>query len=271
MARLQAEQGEGRRPEDAASLRRLSNHRPSTFMLLRSDRERRSSAIRPQSRKKSLLPMQFTGKSRADRALTFRVGCRQEAYAADPFVVPAGIVGDRVEAYALDRDAGLQRSVHFRADVVEPSRSAATLRAGLGNEKRAPVARMHFTEHLVQRSIRMMAHGDRRTVMVPLIIGIVVEPDDIEIFRRSTQFRLLGAAQKIEHYEIASYGTMVALAKAAGQQDLADLLAETLQEEKQTDEKLTQLAERELNPAAIEGAPSSEPTNDRRGKRGAAA
>ena len=82
---------------------------------------------------------------------------------------------------------------------------------------------------------------------------------------------IVAAQQRVEHYEIASYGTMVVLAKAAGQQDLADLLAETLQEEKQTDEKLTQLAEQELNPAAIEGAQSSEPTNDRRGKRGAAA
>jgi ferritin-like metal-binding protein YciE len=82
---------------------------------------------------------------------------------------------------------------------------------------------------------------------------------------------IVAAQQRVEHYEIASYGTMVALAKAAGQQDLADLLAETLQEEKQTDEKLTQLAERELNPAAIEGAQSGEPTNDGRGKRGAAA
>jgi len=82
---------------------------------------------------------------------------------------------------------------------------------------------------------------------------------------------IVAAQQRMEHYEIASYGTMVALAKAAGQQELADLLAETLQEEKQTDEKLTQLAEQELNPAAIEGAQSGEPASGSRGKRAAAA
>ena len=65
---------------------------------------------------------------------------------------------------------------------------------------------------------------------------------------------IVGAQQRMEHYEIASYGTMAALAKAAGQQEIAELLAQTLQEEKQTDEKLTQLAESELNPAAIQGA-----------------
>src|SRR5215213_7655920 len=64
---------------------------------------------------------------------------------------------------------------------------------------------------------------------------------------------IVAMQQRVEHYEIASYGTMAALAKAAGQQEIADLLAQTLQEEKQTDEKLSQLAESELNPAAIQG------------------
>ncbi|AOB32233.1 hypothetical protein AKI39_18190 [Bordetella sp. H567] len=53
---------------------------------------------------------------------------------------------------------------------------------------------------------------------------------------------LIGAAQKVEHYEIASYGTLAAFAKQLGQQDALKLLLETLQEEKSTDEKLTALA-----------------------------
>jgi ferritin-like metal-binding protein YciE len=69
---------------------------------------------------------------------------------------------------------------------------------------------------------------------------------------------IVAAQQRVEHYEIASYGTMAALAKAAGEQEVADLLVQTLQEEKQTDEKLTQLAESELNPAAIGGADEDE-------------
>ena len=65
---------------------------------------------------------------------------------------------------------------------------------------------------------------------------------------------IVGAQQRMEHYEIAAYGTIAALAKAAGQQEIAELMAQTLQEEKQADERLTQLAESELNPAAIQGA-----------------
>ncbi|CAM3739810.1 Ferritin-like domain-containing protein [Bordetella sputigena] len=60
---------------------------------------------------------------------------------------------------------------------------------------------------------------------------------------------LIGAAQKVEHYEIASYGTLAAFAKQLGQQDALKLLLETLQEEKATDEKLTALAGK-VNPAA---------------------
>ncbi|MGN0921271.1 MAG: ferritin-like domain-containing protein [Cellvibrio sp.] len=54
---------------------------------------------------------------------------------------------------------------------------------------------------------------------------------------------LIGAAQKVEHYEIATYGTLAALAKKLGHKTAVKLLLETLAEEKSTDEKLTQIAE----------------------------
>jgi len=53
---------------------------------------------------------------------------------------------------------------------------------------------------------------------------------------------LIGAAKKVEHYEIAAYGTLHALALKLGLNEAAELLAETLQEEKETDKKLTAIA-----------------------------
>lgn len=76
---------------------------------------------------------------------------------------------------------------------------------------------------------------------------------------------IVAAQQRMEHYEIASYGTMAALAKAAGQTEVAELLAQTLQEEKQTDEKLSQLAESELNPAMVEAAGGQDAAGEKRG------
>jgi ferritin-like metal-binding protein YciE len=54
---------------------------------------------------------------------------------------------------------------------------------------------------------------------------------------------LIGAAQRVEHYEIAGYGTVRSMAKTLGADDQVSLLEETLEEEKETDEKLTALAE----------------------------
>lgn len=62
---------------------------------------------------------------------------------------------------------------------------------------------------------------------------------------------LIGAAQRVEHYEIAAYGTVCAFAELLGETEHLSLLQQTLEEEKQTDEKLTELSQ-EINAAANE-------------------
>lgn len=64
---------------------------------------------------------------------------------------------------------------------------------------------------------------------------------------------LIAAAQRVEHYEIAAYGTVRTLARMLGDSEAEELLQQTLDEEKQTDEKLTELAESEVNVAAQGG------------------
>lgn len=54
---------------------------------------------------------------------------------------------------------------------------------------------------------------------------------------------LIGAAQRVEHYEIAGYGTAAAIARQLGHDDIVEILEETLAEEKETDEKLSEVAE----------------------------
>jgi len=61
------------------------------------------------------------------------------------------------------------------------------------------------------------------------------------------QAALIGAAQRVEHYEIAAYGTARAHAKQLGYLKAVDLLGQTLEEEKQADELLTKLAENRIN------------------------
>jgi ferritin-like metal-binding protein YciE len=64
---------------------------------------------------------------------------------------------------------------------------------------------------------------------------------------------IIGAAQKVEHYEIASYGTLKSWATQLGFEDQADLLDETLSEEKAANDKLTQIAETIVNLEAQRG------------------
>ena len=64
---------------------------------------------------------------------------------------------------------------------------------------------------------------------------------------------LIASAQKVEHYEIGSYGTAIAWAEALGLTDVAEVLNETLAEEKAADEKLSALAESGINEAATAG------------------
>ena len=83
---------------------------------------------------------------------------------------------------------------------------------------------------------------------------------------------LIGAAQRVEHYEMAAYGTVRAFAEELGETEQASLLSETFEEEKQTDEKLSGLA-KEINPEANQGgdaegeeaskAPSSQPNKNK--------
>jgi ferritin-like metal-binding protein YciE len=63
---------------------------------------------------------------------------------------------------------------------------------------------------------------------------------------------LIGAAQRVEHYEIAAYGTARAFAETLGESEHVSLLEATLAEEKETDEKLTDLA-KQINQQAVSG------------------
>ena len=74
---------------------------------------------------------------------------------------------------------------------------------------------------------------------------------------------LIVGSQKIEHYEIAGYGSAVTFAKLLGNDEAARLLAQTLDEEERTDQKLTEIAESSINVEAAEGGDGAEETTTR--------
>lgn len=91
----------------------------------------------------------------------------------------------------------------------------------------------------------------------PAIDGILEEGEEaLQDFADSPALdaSLIAAAQAVEHYEIARYGTLRRWAEVMGMKDAAKLLDQTLQEEGMTDESLTQLADGSINQAALEAA-----------------
>ncbi|MGG5808079.1 ferritin-like domain-containing protein [Falsiroseomonas sp. CW058] len=98
--------------------------------------------------------------------------------------------------------------------------------------------------------------------------GLIAEAEEIVDEHDEGPIRdaaMIVAAQKVEHYEIAAYGSLCTMAKAAGMTEVAELLGQTLAEEKDTDEQLTQLAESEVNPAAMRGMAANDPAARRKG------
>jgi ferritin-like metal-binding protein YciE len=121
--------------------------------------------------------------------------------------------------------------------------------------------RAGFEEHLqqteghVQRLERIFeslgekASGKKCAAMA----GLIKEGDELASGTDETAVRdagLIAAAQKVEHYEIAGYGSAKTHAALLGNRDAVRLLEQTLQEEKETNEKLTQLAESSINEEA---------------------
>lgn len=84
----------------------------------------------------------------------------------------------------------------------------------------------------------------------PAIEGIIEEAEEVMKEAEDDTIRdaaMLAAAQAVEHYEISRYGTLAAWAEKMEMSDAVELLEATLKEEKLTDEKLTELAESEIN------------------------
>ncbi|MBY0526994.1 MAG: ferritin-like domain-containing protein [Gemmataceae bacterium] len=124
--------------------------------------------------------------------------------------------------------------------------------------------RQGFEEHLVQtrnhvnrleRAFEKLGAALKENTCEAME-GLIEEGQEIMSQWGDSEVRdagLIAAAQKVEHYEIASYGSVCAWADQLGQQEVAQLLHETLDEEKQTDEKLTHMAEQQINLHAIKG------------------
>ena len=122
----------------------------------------------------------------------------------------------------------------------------------------SPQLRSSLEEHLRETE----GHVDRlekifdllgqpaKAVKCKAMKGILDEGEDLMDLKGSPETidaGIIMAAQKVEHYEIAGYGSLKCWADHLGEAEAAELLEQTLEEEKETDDKLTELAENSIN------------------------
>lgn len=113
------------------------------------------------------------------------------------------------------------------------------------------------TENQVERLEQVfdMLDEEAEGVTCEAMKGLIKEAeeilDDTDADSMVRDAGIIIASQKVEHYEIASYGSLVHLCNKMDLTDCANLLSETLDEEKKTDKKLTEIAEEEVNEKAM--------------------
>ena len=152
--------------------------------------------------------------------------------------------------------------VHMLQDIYYAEQQITKNLPAMADKASSPELKNAFKQHLaetenqVKRLEKVFAmHGEKvKGVECKAINGILAEAkeviadcDDPEVCDAA----MLTSAQAVEHYEITRYGSLIAFAKQLGRHDCASVLAETLAEEKSTDQKLTRIAESRVNQQAV--------------------
>ena len=148
--------------------------------------------------------------------------------------------------------------VHQLQDIYYAEKQLVKALPTMAKRAADPELKQGFLTHLDETNTHVtrleqvfQMHGaEVKAVDCPAIDGIIEEADEVtgEVADKAVlDAALINAAQAAEHYEITRYGSLVAWAKQLGRNDCASVLQKTLEEEKETDRKLTMIAESKVN------------------------
>lgn len=151
--------------------------------------------------------------------------------------------------------------VHALRDIYYAENRIVKLLPGMVDKASDPRLKQALTSHLGEtenhilrlQDVFRMYGAEVKGVDCPAFDGLIEEADDVadEVEDRKVfDAALIAAAQAIEHYEIARYGSLIAWAKELAREDCAEVLEKNLAEEKAADRKLTAMAESGVNTAA---------------------
>ncbi|MGN6322473.1 MAG: YciE/YciF ferroxidase family protein [Dyella sp.] len=164
--------------------------------------------------------------------------------------------------------------VHELSDIYSAEKQLTRALPKLARASSEPQLKQAFESHLeetngqVERIDKIVEQLDLRLkrIKCAAMEGLVEEGKEIIDAVEEGTLRdaaLIAGAQKVEHYEIAAYGTLAALAKELGYDEVLPLILDTLKEEKSAGEKLSKLAEQRVNKSAAGRRASAESESGR--------
>lgn len=148
--------------------------------------------------------------------------------------------------------------VHTLQDIYYAEKQIAKALPKMIDKATDPSLKAGFEKHLMETKGHIERveqvfemHGEKvKAVNCPAIDGILEEADEVAgdiADKQVLDAGLIASAQAVEHYEMTRYGTLIAWAHQLGRDDCAAVLQKNLDEEKATDKKLTDMAERKVN------------------------
>ncbi|UNX71618.1 YciE/YciF ferroxidase family protein [Klebsiella aerogenes] len=156
--------------------------------------------------------------------------------------------------------------IHLLSDTYSAEKQLTRALAKLSRASACEELQTAFSAHLeetqghIERIDKLLEQNDQirlKRMKCVAMEGLIEEANEVIEATEKNEIRdaaLIAAAQKVEHYEIAAYGTLCTLAEQLGYKAAVKLLAETLEEEKDTDMKLTDIAVGHVNQDAQQSA-----------------
>ncbi|MDX6889743.1 ferritin-like domain-containing protein [Klebsiella aerogenes] len=156
--------------------------------------------------------------------------------------------------------------IHLLSDTYSAEKQLTRALAKLSRASACEELQTAFSAHLeetqghIERIDKLLEQNDQirlKRMKCVAMEGLIEEANEVIEATEKNEIRdaaLIAAAQKVEHYEIAAYGTVCTLAEQLGYKAAVKLLAETLEEEKDADMKLTDIAVGHVNQDAQQSA-----------------
>ena len=156
--------------------------------------------------------------------------------------------------------------IHLLSDTYSAEKQLTRALAKLSRASACEELQTAFSAHLeetqghIERIDKLLEQNDQirlKRMKCVAMEGLIEEANEVIEATEKNEIRdaaLIAAAQKVEHYEIAAYGTLCSLAEQLGYKAAVKLLAETLEEEKDADMKLTDIAVGHVNQDAQQSA-----------------